>query len=64
MPLYEYACGCCGARFVRLQPMSAPRDGNECPECGSRDTRRVMSGFATGAGSGASAGCGPSGQFR
>ncbi len=66
MPVYEYVCSQCDARFSLLQPMSAPRDGNECPECGSRGTRRIMSSFAAkGAGGSQAGGCGPSGSpFR
>jgi putative FmdB family regulatory protein len=66
MPLYEYACACCGARFTRLQPMSAPREGHECPHCASTQTRRVVSSFAqSGSAASASTGCGPSGSpFR
>ena len=62
MPVYEYTCDQCNARFSKLQPMSAPRDGNECPHCGARTTRRVMSAFSSTASGGASAsGCGPGG---
>jgi putative FmdB family regulatory protein len=66
MPLYEYKCDTCGARFTKLQPMSAPREGYECPSCGQTTTRRVMSSFATSGteNTGASA-CGSvGGRFR
>jgi len=66
MPLYEYVCADCGARFTRLQPMSAPREGNACPECSATQTRRVVSTFARTAGDAtAAAACGPgSSPFR
>lgn len=66
MPLYEYLCGRCGSRFTRLQPMSAPREGHACPDCGSVQTRRLISTFAqTGCGVDSGSGCGPSGSpFR
>ncbi|MCC6731327.1 MAG: zinc ribbon domain-containing protein [Chthonomonadales bacterium] len=65
MPLYEYACAQCGARFTLLQPMTVARDGHACPECGSLCTRRVMSSFATSGADTSAAGCGPGGSgFR
>jgi putative FmdB family regulatory protein len=66
MPLYEYLCVQCGERFTKLQPMSAPREGNECPQCGTRNTRRVMSTFAQcGGDTTAAGGCEPgSSPFR
>jgi len=47
MPVYEYQCARCGERFSLLQPMSAPREGNACPRCGARQTRRLISSFST-----------------
>lgn len=66
MPMYEYVCAQCCSRFTQLQPMSAPREGHECPQCGSKQTRRVMSTFATtGTGSSLGGGCGSaSSPFR
>jgi len=32
MPIYEFACTACGARFERLQKM-ADLDPSECPAC-------------------------------
>lgn len=64
MPIYEYRCDRCGARFSLLQPFSAAREGNACPECGQTSTRRVMSAFASKGGDGGSD-CGPAGgRFR
>jgi len=40
MPLYEYACTCCGYRFERRQSFhDAPV--TECPECG-QTVRKVL----------------------
>jgi putative FmdB family regulatory protein len=47
MPIYEYLCSVCGARFERLVRELAPTvDPPVCPDCGSASTERVMSAFA------------------
>jgi putative FmdB family regulatory protein len=45
MPLFEYECAACGARFERLVRDSR-RGAGECPSCGSRNVRKLMSAFA------------------
>ena len=47
MPLYEYECGSCGQRFEKLVSLSKARQGTDCPKCGSRSVRRLMSVFST-----------------
>ncbi len=59
MPLYEYACNPCGARFERLQPMSAARE-SDCPRCGL-PAKRVLSVFAAPVAVGVGAGPSPVG---
>ena len=54
MPIYEYTCQACDARFEQLQrTMSAADDASaakvKCPECGSTKTERALSVFAVGA---------------
>lgn len=63
MPIYEYQCRECGAKFEKwlrsLNAISEP----ECPECGSQKVRKSFSLFgtkATGPSSPAAA-CGPVG---
>jgi putative FmdB family regulatory protein len=41
MPLYEYACDSCGARFERIQKFSDPPVA-ECPTCG-QPVRKLIS---------------------
>ncbi len=43
MPIYEYSCGKCGqtSEFI-LSSRSVPED-LECPECGGRDLRKLIS---------------------
>lgn len=56
MPLYEYRCGGCGARFEVLQRMGEDGDGLACPSCGAARAERQLSTFAAAvAGGGASA---------
>jgi len=50
MPLYEYECGACEHRFERLARVREADRGQQCPECGSKSVRRLMSVFSTGAG--------------
>ena len=41
MPIYEFQCEGCGARFEELVATAA--GPVSCPECGSEATRRLMS---------------------
>jgi len=46
MPIYEYACRSCNARFELLTTMSKA-DKAACPKCGAGDVKRLMSTFAS-----------------
>ena len=48
MPLYEYRCPACGEQFSDLARVGEAN--SECPECGSADARRLVSGFQRGRG--------------
>jgi len=69
MPIYEYRCNQCGKEFEEL--VMNGEEHPQCPACGSKNTQRLLSGFAlggeAGAGFGASApaggGCGGTGGF-
>ncbi|MGC1166267.1 MAG: zinc ribbon domain-containing protein [Solirubrobacterales bacterium] len=41
MPIYEFECEECRTRFEEL--VAAGAEGAPCPECGTTDTRRLMS---------------------
>jgi putative FmdB family regulatory protein len=58
MPMYEYLCPECGARFEKLRRMSEADSPSRCAVCGADNAQRVMSTFAAG-------GCGTdsSGRF-
>ncbi len=47
MALYEYKCAECEERFDLMRPMSAADEAAECPECGSGESQRVISNFAS-----------------
>jgi putative FmdB family regulatory protein len=61
MPIYEYRCADCEARFEDLVATSAQRDEAQCPSCEGRNTQRLLSTFAGHTGAGA-AGSGSSGS--
>ena len=52
MPIYEYVCRKCNAKFDRLVRSMSGGDADDkakCPECGSPQAARVVSTFAVGA---------------
>lgn len=58
MPIYEYSCEKCQKSFdvlVRNKDKDIP---TQCPSCGSPKIQKALSGFAVGAASHASHGCG------
>jgi len=46
MPLYEYYCADCHAKFSTLRPMSKADDPIACEHCAGPNTRRAISLFA------------------
>ena len=49
MPIYEYTCKTCDAKFEQLQRSMTQPQAVKCPACGSSETTRAMSVFAVGA---------------
>jgi len=47
MPIYEYRCRDCGEQFEKLV-LSSRADQVECENCGSSETEKLISSFATG----------------
>ena len=66
MPIYEFECRKCATRFEKLCAMSADTDEIECPGCGQRGARKLISGFfshsSSGGSSSSSCGCGGCGK--
>ena len=60
MPLYEYKCSECETRFDLLRAMADADAPIACPQCGSRDTRRMISLFSAVGSEGVIAGAGAS----
>jgi len=46
VPVFEYRCKNCGAKFRALIGMVAEPDDDRCPQCGSAETDRLVSRFA------------------
>lgn len=61
MPIYEYACKACSAKFEKLVRSMTHEEPAECPSCGSKQTARELSVFAVagdgGSKSSAAPGC-------
>lgn len=54
MPIYEYTCRQCDAKFEQLVRSMSGQEKLNCPKCGSARTARALSVFAVGAESGKS----------
>lgn len=46
MPVFEFRCQACGAKFSALIGMTAEADTEACPKCGSKRTEKQVSRFA------------------
>ena len=51
MPMYTFVCRECEQPFERKLRMSQSGDTQECPACGSMDTRKSIGAIAIGGGS-------------
>jgi putative FmdB family regulatory protein len=49
VPIYEYTCKSCEAKFEKLIRTMAGGEKVDCPKCGSTKTVRALSTFAVGA---------------
>jgi len=55
MAIYEYECNQCGERFELRRMMSERDEDAQCPRCGAKKPKRIISMFG-GSGSGDSCG--------
>lgn len=46
MPLFEYRCADCSAKFSQLVGMTADSRDPACPKCGSGNARKLISRFS------------------
>ena len=58
MPIYEYKCQACDAKFEQLVRSMGDEPKVKCPDCGSPKTARALSVFAVSTGGGGSKGGG------
>ena len=47
MPIFEYHCNDCGTEFEVLERSNNTDKPAECPSCGTHDTKKRFSAFAT-----------------
>ena len=66
MPIYSYHCEQCQTEFMELRRCSEMDAPIDCPECGSRESQLMHSGFAVGSGAASTASSSPpaSSHFR
>lgn len=48
MPIYEFRCKACGARFEAILPVGNRGTKLSCPECGEKAPKKMPSVFAAG----------------
>ena len=60
MPIYEYMCLECNAKFALLQSLYPAEDNTECPKCHSADVQKMISSFSCGNGDSAPSPAAPS----
>ncbi len=61
MPIYEYECTECGARFDKFVRSISRQIDVICPECKSRNCRKIVSTFSSGQSGSSGSSCSPSG---
>lgn len=64
MPLYDYHCENCRTDFTELRKSAEMDQPIACPECGSSQTHRELSGFAVAGGSSGGCSGGGNSPFR
>lgn len=52
MPIYEYTCKKCKKIFSALQSISSSERDTECPVCGSKEVKKMLSTFSSSMGTG------------
>jgi putative FmdB family regulatory protein len=56
MPIYEFQCSDCGEKFSEIRRMGED-SGGPCPNCGSENTKKLISSFSSITSGGSSGGC-------
>ena len=47
MPVYVYRCQTCGEQFEKMVRFSEANQIQECPDCNSQQTQKLLTSFAT-----------------
>jgi len=47
MPIYEYCCRKCNSCFSLLQRIGATEKDTQCPACGAKDVKKMVSFFSS-----------------
>lgn len=56
MPIFEYQCKSCNTKYEVLHKAAEKSEDVTCPECNSRESKKLLSSFSASMGSQASAG--------
>lgn len=48
MPIYQYTCESCGNDFEKKLRMSQSGEAQDCPDCGSHETRKRLGAISIG----------------
>jgi putative FmdB family regulatory protein len=48
MPIYEYNCEKCGAKFEIMRGITAIQEAVKCPKCGAVETKKLFSSVCCG----------------
>jgi len=51
MPIFEYKCGDCDSKYEVLHKSLSNQQEVECPECGSKNSKKLLSSFSASMGS-------------
>jgi len=50
MPIYEFECAKCVHVYERFMKIDEPYDDLECPSCGAKKPKKLVTSFRTNAG--------------
>ncbi|MBF0171213.1 MAG: zinc ribbon domain-containing protein [Nitrospinae bacterium] len=62
MPIYEYVCSRCGAKFEKLTPLAEAHKTQPCEACGERAGERILSATSLGGSHSHGGSCGAGGS--
>ena len=57
MPIFEYKCGQCNSKFEILHKSSVNQEEVSCPNCNSKENKKLLSSFSAAGFSSSSSGC-------